>query len=79
MKRKYLEERYGNYFIFGTYPNCNVDVSDGNSDVLKNQPVAIANKLIADHTAMLDMIEALATALQLVEPHVFRAIYYDSP
>lgn len=79
MKRKYLEERYGNYFIFGTHENGNVDVSDGTNDVAVNQPIDVANRLIEQHTAMLDMIEALANRLQETEPDVFHGIYYCGP
>lgn len=78
MKRKYLEERYGHYFEFGTYPNGNIDVNDGTTDVAVNQPIETARRLMAQHAEMLDMIEALANALQNVAPDRLREIYYGA-
>ena len=34
MREKYLDEAIGHYFIFGTYEDGTVDVSDGQKDVL---------------------------------------------
>lgn len=60
MREKYVDERLGVWFIFGEYPDGNVDVSDGQEDIFTGIPRAHAERLVALHdTFRLSVYELL--------------------
>jgi hypothetical protein len=54
MKEKYIEERIPRWLIFGIHPNGNVDVSDGEGDVLQNISRELADEVVAARNRFVD-------------------------
>ena len=47
IREKYVDEMFPALFEFGEYPNGNVDLSNGQTDVITNIPPQIAEEIIA--------------------------------
>lgn len=59
MRDKYLEEAIPPLFIFGVHPNGNVDVSNGNTDVLTDIPKDVAEKVVAANEIYMERLRQL--------------------
>ena len=76
MREKYVEERFPRYYIFGTYKNGRVDVSDGKQDVAVSVTVEFADEMIAKRNIVVDMLVKLALELDRADPIAFQRIWY---
>lgn len=45
MREKYIDEKVGVWFIFGTHPDGTVDINDGQKDIFEKLPKDVAEKL----------------------------------
>lgn len=78
MKQKYIEERFPRYFIFGEDEKGNVYVSQHNKDIVSHVSVPEAEFLIKERDRILNMLIALAQALDEENSDVFKQIWYDA-
>lgn len=74
---KYIGERYPSYFIFGEHTTGNVDLADGQEDVVDNISRGDAERLMLQRDDMQTMLTKLAIALNEENPERFKEIYYD--
>lgn len=56
MKRKYIEEDFRKYFIFGEHEDGCVDVSDGNGDIAIHVFKKEVDRLISDRDKVVDAL-----------------------
>ena len=76
MKEKFVEERYPRYFEFGQSNDGRVDVSSTLIDPVATVCQEQAQVLIEDRDKVINMLVALAKALDEVAPEKFKAIWY---
>lgn len=75
MRRKYVEERYRPWFVFGG-SNGYVDISDGDRDVLSGVPETMAQTIIDEHNRLIDVIGDTALAFDEADSGAFGAFWY---
>ncbi len=76
MKRKYIEERLGGWFVHGEHPDGWVDIEDASGTVLTRIPKDEANKICVDRDRLIDVIEEMAIAFDDAAPEAFLAHWY---
>ncbi len=77
IKRKYLEERFPNMFIFGEHPGTdNVDLATVDCDIICNIPREDAKELMLYHNTVLDEMFELLEAFSEAAPEAFKKEYY---
>ncbi len=78
MKQKYIEERYGFWFVFGKHRGSDlVDVSDGERDVVCAIPEEIAEYLIKQHNGLVEELGEVISEFDKHAPDACAAWYYD--
>ncbi len=56
MRKKYIEEQFKRFIIFGTHSNGNVDLHNGTDDVKVNIPKEEADRIIAERDIFVDTV-----------------------
>lgn len=59
MRRKYVEERYRCWFVFGGSKGL-VDINDGDRDVMERVPEDLAKVIIEEHNKLVEVIGDMA-------------------
>jgi hypothetical protein len=77
MRSKYVEERYGRYFVFGTHSDMSVDVTSERGGIDVKVSPEHAEQLIADRTKVIDFLCALADAFDKAAPEAFKKFWYE--
>jgi hypothetical protein len=75
MRRKYVEERFKPWFVFGELPDS-VDIADVDGDRLQGVPRRLVAPLLAEHDRLIDAIGDLALAFAEAAPDAFTAFWY---
>ena len=79
MKRKYVESRFPNYFIFGKHPDgrvgvvANVESSSALDILLRKEQ---ADLLCKERNEVLDMLIKLIEKLDEIAPQEFHKLWY---
>jgi hypothetical protein len=78
MKEKYIEERFPPYFILGQHKDGRVDIATMHNSTIATVSKADALTLMRDRTQIVDILTALAFALDKVDPIIFDRIWYGN-
>jgi hypothetical protein len=78
MREKYVEERIGGrYFVFGGDPaNGRVDVASARHDTVATVLPEDAERMIADHNELVDLLCAMADAFDKADQKAFQKFWY---
>lgn len=80
MKRKYLEERFGDYMIFGQSPDGSlVDVESygGSNSTVARVSKEDAETLVRERDEIIDFMYDLCVAFKKVDEDAFLDFYYN--
>lgn len=79
MKDKYIDEKFGYWFVFGEGPN-GVDITSSDQQMDTGPvPKSVAEILIREHNRVQDQLRALAQAFDRASPSAFSAFWYGQP
>lgn len=77
MRRKYVEERFKPWFVFGESID-HVDIADVDGDRLECVPRRLADKILDEHDRLIEAIGDIALAFAEADPEAFEKFWYGS-
>ena len=77
MRRKYIEDTFGQYFIFGKHSDERVDLASPENSSLATVTKEDAENLIKERTELLDSYERLLNAFSHSAPGECRAFWRE--